>query len=82
MLPRFTALVGKLIAKYDIMSDSIHFTPEELDLLRLAVTEYNFYHAHESRESGQPTNEAIDLVEKPGPKPVGRPTLKLGKASV
>jgi hypothetical protein len=72
MLPRFVALLGKLIQRYDIMATINQFEEHERDLLRLAKTEYDFYHSHE-------TAKTIDAIKEPSPKSAGRATLSLSK---
>jgi hypothetical protein len=68
MLPRFTSLLGKLIVKYNVMQDLMDFDEAERDLLRLAKTEYDFYHPTPSE----------NVVEKPSTSKTGsRPTIGL-----
>ena len=59
---RYIALLGKLILRYNILSDAASFEGPELELLRLAKTEYDFYHAHERIEAG--TDAAYDAAKK------------------
>lgn len=59
---RYIALLGKLINKYDVMSDIKDFDDLQRDLLRNALTEYNFYHSHERVEAGTTPN--IDAIKE------------------
>lgn len=43
MLPVFIKLLGKIVVKYDILSDLTSYDDAERDILRLAKTEYDFY---------------------------------------
>lgn len=73
---RYIALLGKLIVKYDVLADAIQFAPEELELLRMAKVEYDFYHAHERVEAG--TDAAYHAAKKSATEQVGkRPTIGL-----
>lgn len=65
MLPQFIKLIGRLINKYDVMSDIKDFDEAEKDILRLAQTEYTFYHAHElPLEAGQDPSAYINVVKE------------------
>lgn len=88
MEAKYVALLGKMIAKYGAMSHLLDYSPDERDLLRLAKTEYDFYHAHERYEAGSDIGtyraperapDSAPIVEqKPGPEPaVARAKLSL-----
>lgn len=70
---RYIALLGKLVTRYGIMADIKDFEDNERELLRMALTEYNFYHAHERVEAG--TSE--DVIVEPSTIKAGNGTLKL-----
>lgn len=72
---RYISLIGKMIAKYQVMSDLMEYEDHERDILRNALTEYNFYHAHERVEA--PASD--DVVQEPGVKQTRKPTLGLSK---
>lgn len=65
---KYIALLGKLIAKYQVMSDLLEYNEYERDLLRNAKTEYDFYHAHERVEA--PASD--DVVEAPSVESAGK----------
>lgn len=64
LLPKYNALLGKLIVKYGVMSDLLDFSESEKDILRLARTEYDFYHAHEIKEAGLDPASYINSVKE------------------
>lgn len=70
MLPRFMALIGKLANEFKFMDDpeeaKLFLTPDEIELVRMSLVEYKFYHAHELREAGQEPSTNIDDIQKQG----------------
>jgi hypothetical protein len=62
MLPKFVALLGKLAKRYGVDPNSSEFNEVEKDLLRMAVIEYDFYHAHEAPITAEVPVKVVEVA--------------------
>lgn len=65
---RCVSLLGKLDYIFNVLTcasnKTIDLSPEELDLMRMAATEYQFYHAHERFEAGTEQTNPGDIPKQ------------------
>jgi hypothetical protein len=61
-ITRYIALIGKINTMFPLLNAGLGLTEEEKDIVRNAITEYQFYHGHERVEA--PTASGIDALKE------------------